>query len=146
MSKQFHRGQKDYRKTIKDHFGNDFDRLLQLNGQSVDGNGMVKSLNKLKRFVEVNKYGITTSQLRNIYAQALSLNQGGLANMAKLKYKLAYVAGRQRKKNDTEQFTTFIDMLLEETAKSQDPKAIGNFLMVMEAVVAYHRYFNPKEN
>lgn len=105
-------------------------------------------------------YGMTftqikTNQIRNVFASIQNIrtklrtkgemNEDIHREIVLLKPKVAYIKGRNAQKNE---FTTFYEMMkhgVESTIESKDKSAAAwNFIRLIEAVVAYHRFYGGK--
>lgn len=113
-------------------FGEDYaQRLLA----PTDYNAYVSNL---KRFVEQRLRAITTHQLRNIFSQVKRASSP--TDLQLLRPKLAYVAGREDK-DPMSLLVVLLDDLIQQVRTTEDVRA---FVRLFEAVIAYHKYFNPK--
>lgn len=136
--------------TVKESFKDCYDNLLEIetvkdSDEPLKGENLNAILDCLEKFVETNYRGLTTSQLRNIFSQ---IKKAKLAQLPMLRPKLAYVAARQ--KNDKATIiTTFIDDLIKRTVATPPEKsarALKSLKANMEALVAYHKFYNKSGN
>lgn len=110
-----------------------------------------------KRFATGND-AITTSQLRNVFSdiKRIQLNWKAkkmteeelVGKLQLLKPKLAYAAGKpsQRKKQDAiKKLKNELESAIDSVVNSGDKKkAANNFFNLVEAIVAYHKYYGGK--
>lgn len=99
---------------------------------------------------------VKTAQLRNFYSSIVAIriklkNAGEVTGQIErelilLKPKLAYASGRQPK---LKQFYELMKKGIDAT-QVNDPKkkveAVDNLISITEAIVAYHRFYDPKSN
>lgn len=127
-----------------------YDDLLKIEAvkdsdELLDGESLNAILDCLERFVENNYKGLTTSQLRNIFSQ---IKKAKLAQLPMLRPKLAYVAARQKNERATI-ITTFIGDLIKRTVatpSAESARALKSLKANMEALVAYHKFYNKSGN
>ncbi|SHK45469.1 type III-A CRISPR-associated protein Csm2 [Rhodothermus profundi] len=96
---------------------------------------------------------IKTAQLRNVFAHINRMRtrwrhdqdfQKLRRDLVMLKPRLAYAAGRQREVREmSEAFRKAINAVL---ASKDFGEALRNFFDLIEAVVAYHKYYGDKDN
>ena len=101
-------------------------------------------LDRTKAFIQRRAKKISTSQIRNIFARIKSAQQE--QDLYRLRPLLAYAAGRATKEQEQDalsDLTVLMDTLIREVKTSEDVRRFQEF---SEALVAYHRYFNPKES
>ncbi|MBS1744805.1 MAG: type III-A CRISPR-associated protein Csm2 [Bacteroidetes bacterium] len=91
--------------------------------------------------------GLTTSQIRNVFGEMRKIQLNGfeeeMSSFLLLRPKLAYAAKRQNAKGMDafyELFCTAYDAINTEDKKNS-PKQFDQLLQVMEAVLAYHKYY-----
>lgn len=89
---------------------------------------------------------LTTSQIRNIYSEIKRIQSVGFENDKSsfylLKPKVAYAYGRTIKKGLGDKgLKTFKDIFDEAVAVVNDENTYNNFCDLMEAILAYHKYF-----
>ncbi len=96
----------------------------------------------VKDYVEKNKYGITTSQLRNIFAKIkpIEYKKENLSDINLLRIKFAYISGRSDKR-EMKNLCGFLDKLISEVKNQENWNQFKNFF---EAIIAYHKYFGGK--
>ena len=97
---------------------------------------------------------LTTSQIRNIYSEIKRIQSVGFDNDKSsfylLKPKVAYAYGRTIKKSRDGLFgnkglKTFKDIFDEAAAAVADEKTYNNFCNLMEAILAYHKYYGGRD-
>jgi CRISPR-associated protein Csm2 len=76
--------------------------------------------------------GVSTHQLRNIFAKVKAAKS--VEEVRPLRYKVAYVAGRERK---LQPFCEKLDVLI----KRLNDKNLNRFQEFFEALIAYHKSF-----
>ena len=121
----------------KDHFGANYDKLLRL--EKLD-EGLDSVLDDLQKFVEINCSGVTTSQLRNIFNRMPKQVQA--ADLKRLRPNLMYVIARQKKSIKAQR----IMYLVEDLIKKADESSASSVRKVMEAIVAYHKFYYDPQN
>ena len=91
---------------------------------------------------------LSTSQIRIAFGELRKIQMNGFvkeySSFLMLKAKLAYAAQRHKEKNGVEEFYQFFGILYE--AVNKDDKEVGrkqfdNLLQVVEAVLAFHKYY-----
>ncbi len=105
---------------------------------------------------EFKNNGIKTNQIRNFFAAVLSIKnkvetmtedfnfEKIKPDLILLKPKIAYAAGRQ---TSIRVFKDFVDELIEAMLNSKDKeKAVQNFFVIIESVVAYHKFYGGRDN
>jgi len=117
-------------------FGQNFEEEI-LSPQQGRYNHFVQNL---KNYVEKNVRGITSAQLRNVYALIREKNDE--EKLPHIRPKLAYVAGRA----DKDEMRTLIYLLDLLIVRVDDKKKMKNFKSFFESVIAYHKYFGGKDN
>lgn len=100
-------------------------------------------LNRIDKYVAENKKSITSSQLRNIFSKIKRLGESDedVKKLKRLRVNLAYIAGRSEKKG-MQNLCALLDELIQQTNKNN----IQIFKDFFEAIIAYHKYHNPKGN
>lgn len=106
-----------------------------------NNNDTGKIIDEIKDFVQNNGKGISTSQLRNIYAKIKTIEDKDLVSIQLLRPNLAYIAARQGQQ-DARKFVEFIDNLV---AGIKSEKQVRSFKIFMESLVAYHKFFHSKK-
>jgi CRISPR-associated protein Csm2 len=124
----------DRRRAIQGAFGTDYTTLI-LEPHRGDYNDY---LDRVKRFVERRARSITPSQLRNIFTRVKAADHPQKLWM--LRPQLAYIAGRA----DKEEMRELVVLLDDLIQKVTSPERVSAFKNFFEAVIAYHKYFNPK--
>ncbi len=89
---------------------------------------------KIDSFVEDTSSGLTASQLRNVYGKILAAKN--IVELHLLRPNLAYVAARN-KNEKAKKVMAFIDYLI---LRVDEPEKQKSFNMLLEAIVAYHKY------
>lgn len=100
------------------------------------------------------KEGIKTNQVRNFFASinairteyqtSKTFNEKIERKLIMLKPQLAYATGREKKVQTLQEF---IFKAIDSTVKSTNRNdALDNFFALVEAVVAYHKFYGGREN
>jgi CRISPR-associated protein Csm2 len=102
-----------------------------------------------------NEFVVKTNQIRNVFGHIVTLRtefkqeKKWTENLERelilLKPKLAYAAGRER---DVKQFQQFMFRIIDgviQADESNKDKALGNFFEIVEAVVAYHKFYGGRD-
>ena len=131
------RTDEDFRQNIRKAFRSDDYVALILNPLKGDYNEYIE---RVKAFVEERAKQITTSQLRNIFTRVRSAKRP--ADLYVLRPRLAYVAGRSDREEMRELVVLLDDLIREVKEEAQ----VADFRNFFEAVIAYHKYYNPKES
>lgn len=119
-------------------FGNNITNILNINSlENIDD-----TFKKIESFTEHYAKAVSPSQLRNIYSHIVKAEK--LMELKMIRPNLAYIAARQqgKDKNKAKEFMAFIDYLIKETKEEN----VESFKKVMEAIVAYHKFYNDKQN
>lgn len=127
-------GDDDRRRAIQGAFGADYTTLI-LEPHRGDYNDF---LDRVKRFVERRARSITPSQLRNIFIRVRAADHP--RRLWVLRPQLAYIAGRA----DKEEMRELVVLLDDLIQKVTSPERVTAFKDFFEAVIAYHKYYNPK--
>ena len=101
--------------------------------------------------------GIKTNQIRNIYgtiqhirvrASRPNPNTADInRSLIFLKPKLAYASGRQSQQSEMRPLRDFLVDAINSVVKSQKPeKARENFFILMESIVAYHKFHGGQDS
>lgn len=101
--------------------------------------------------------GIKTNQIRNIYgtiqhirvrASQPNSNTADInRSLIFLKPKLAYASGRQSQQSEMRPLRNFLVDAINSVVKSQKPeKARENFFILMESIVAYHKFHGGQDS
>lgn len=94
---------------------------------------------------------LTASQIRNIYGEIKRIQIGGYeknkASFLLLQPKLAYIVGRTEAKSrgNSEGIRVYQDIFLKAAKLVNNEKTYQNFCNLMEALVAYHKYYGGKD-
>ena len=113
-------------------------------GPILDGDNqkLVENAEKLGKHLATK--GLTTSQIRNVFdvAKRISWSESAIDKLNLLRPKLAYTAGRHRKKMPViVDLQEILDGAIQEVVKSKGKKKFTNFQNFFEAIVAYHRRY-----
>ena len=98
--------------------------------------------------------GVKTNQIRNLYAAVQHIRVRASQpepdtedinrRLVFLKPKLAYATGRQRQ---LRQLRDFLVLAIDSVVHSADPpKARENFFILMESIVAYHKFYGGRDS
>ena len=109
-----------------------YDELLNLKASKK----LNLTLDAVRAFVELRakKEILTTSQLRNLYAEVLKIKE--VSGLQLFRPRLAYIAGRNRNARD---IVLFFDNLASDV---KNDSQLENYKAFMEAVVSYHKFFH----
>ncbi|HQJ72878.1 MAG TPA: type III-A CRISPR-associated protein Csm2 [Spirochaetota bacterium] len=108
----------------------------------------VESMNHVQQFgTDINKNGLTTSQIRHVFTKIKEIEAKGIdkmeADLIMLKPLTAYSSKRHNKAGLTSFKDTIIDSGIEEVMSTNDKderrKKFNNFVKLIEAVLAYHK-------
>lgn len=94
-----------------------------------------KVFDQLKIMVQQYADSVTTSQLRNVYAEIVKAETSN--DLKLIRPHLAYIAARQEKVKAKE-FMAFIDLLIQKVNTEDE---LHSFKKTMEAIVAYHKFY-----
>lgn len=94
-----------------------------------------KVFDQLKCMVQQYAYSVTTSQLRNVYAEIVKTKT--INDLKLIRPHLAYIAARQDNDN-AKSFIAFIDHLIQQVNTNEKLQSLK---ATMEAIVAYHKYY-----
>ena len=113
-------------------------------GSILDGDNqkLVENAEKLGKHLATK--GLTTSQIRNVFdvAKRISWSESAIDKLNLLRPKLAYTAGRHRKKMPViVDLQEILDGAIQEVVKSKGKKKFTNFQNFFEAIVSYHRRY-----
>lgn len=122
---------------IKESFGANYVSEI-LSKKKSDYNDYIR---RVKAYAEGTAKEITTTQLRNIFSRIKKIKISNLDDLHVLRPKLAFVAGRSDKKMKTLVF--LLDVLI--TKIDDDPEKLCQFQDFFEAIVAYHKYYEPEK-
>ncbi len=109
----------------------------------------VKKANEIGEMLATNK--LTTSQIRNIFGEMRRIQMKGYKNekasFLMLKPKLAYAVKRNDNKGTRSFYSLFCDGFDAIDKKNDDngEKQFNNFMQILEAILAYHKYHGGKE-
>lgn len=117
-------------------FGEDFETRI-LSPNQLGYNDYVE---RLKEYVKKHVKGITSSQLRNVYA--LIKEKTKPDSLPHIRPRLAYVAGRA----NNDELRTLIYLLDLLVVRVDDKAKLKNFKSFFESVIAYHKYFGGNDN
>lgn len=117
-------------------FGENFEtRILSPNQY-----GYNDYVERLKDYVKKHVTGITSSQLRNVYA--LFREKTNPDSLPHIRPKLAYVAGRA----NNDELRTLIYLLDLLAVRVDDKAKLKNYKSFFESVIAYHKYYGGNDN
>ena len=132
MNKEKPRQEREEKKDIqKEYFSQTYVHLLNL---FADGVPLDKVYDDIAKFIKENHTMITTTQLRNIYSRVIDADS--VQEVKMLRPNLVYIAARQGK--GVEPIIDFFNQLIKEI---NDEEQLKSFKKVMEAVVAYHKFY-----
>ena len=132
MNKEKPRQEREEKKDIqKEYFSQTYVHLLNL---FADGVPLDKVYDDIAKFIKENHTMITTTQLRNIYSRVIDADS--VQEVKMLRPNLVYIAARQGK--GVEPIISFFNQLIKEI---NDEEQLKSFKKVMEAVVAYHKFY-----
>ena len=132
MNKEKPRQEREEKKDIqKEYFSQTYAHLLNL---FADGVPLDKVYDNIAFFIEKNHKMITTTQLRNIYSRVVDADS--VQEVKMLRPNLVYIAARQGK--EVEPIIDFFNQLIKGI---NDEEQLKSFKKVMEAVVAYHKFY-----
>ena len=132
MNKEKPRQEREEKKDIqKEYFSQTYAHFLNL---FADGVPLDKVYDDIAVFIEKNHKMITTTQLRNIYSRVVDADS--VQEVKMLRPNLVYIAARQGK--DVEPIINLFNQLIKEI---NDEEQLKSFKKVMEAVVAYHKFY-----
>lgn len=94
--------------------------------------------------------GLTTSKIRNIYGEIKRIQINGYdknrTSFLLLRPKVAYTVGRENsKEKNKDGINVFQDIFNKAANCVNDEKTFLNFCSLMEALVAYHKYYGGKD-
>ena len=132
MYKEKPRQEREEKKDIqKEYFSQTYVHLLNL---FADGVPLDKVYDDIAKFIKENHTMITTTQLRNIYSRVVDADS--VQEVKMLRPNLVYIAARQGKGVDP-----IIDFFNQLIKGINDEEQLKSFKKVMEAVVAYHKFY-----
>lgn len=132
MNKERPRQEREEKKDIqKEYFSQTYAHLLNL---FADGVPLDKVYDDIAKFIKENYTMITTTQLRNIYSRVVDADS--VQEVKMLRPNLVYIAARQGK--GVEPIIDFFNQLIKGI---NDEEQLKSFKKVMEAVVAYHKFY-----
>ena len=132
MNKERPRQEREEKKDIqKEYFSQTYAHLLNL---FADGVPLDKVYDDIAKFIKENHTMITTTQLRNIYSRVVDADS--VQEVKMLRPNLVYIAARQGK--GVEPIIDFFNQLIKGI---NDEEQLKSFKKVMEAVVAYHKFY-----
>lgn len=132
MNKERPRQEREEKKDIqKEYFSQTYVHLLNL---FADGVPLDKVYDDIAKFIKENHTMITTTQLRNIYSRVVDADS--VQEVKMLRPNLVYIAARQGK--GVEPIIDFFNQLIKGI---NDEEQLKSFKKVMEAVVAYHKFY-----
>lgn len=99
-----------------------------------------KFINSLKEFIEKNRSGISTSQLRNIFSKLKKIDDKNYQDIYSVRPKLAYTYGRSDK-DGMKKLLVSMDYFIQRIDTKEKLTMFKNFF---EAVIAYHKFYGGK--
>lgn len=118
--------------SIANQKGKDFSKIKTNQIRNVYSN-----INILRTNFRYSKTIKDQEELKKVYS---NINR----DLILLKPKLAYAKGRQ---TNVQPFQEFLFQLIDRTVNSTDPKlALENFFVMVESIVAYHKYHGGRDN
>jgi CRISPR type III-A-associated protein Csm2 len=134
--------------TAEGYFGVKYPELLKLGGKT-KGDLPPKTVHQLmggiENLAQANFSGITSAQIRKVFGIFKELEAANPLEMVKLKYKLDYLLARQKNDQKAAVIIALIKDMLDQIANLEDLNAqaiaVESFYTVMEAIVAYHKYY-----
>lgn len=93
-------------------------------------------LENIKAYAKGLKRNVSTHQLRNIFSKVKTISDP--RELYPLRYKIAYIAGRDPRNQTLKSFCDLLDDLIKEVKTQEQLKRFQEFF---EAVIAYHKYF-----
>lgn len=116
------------------YFKETYDNLLSLKKENTN---LDTIYDKISDFVKEEGKNITTSQLRNIYGEIKRAKD--VPPLKMLRPNLAYIAAREK---NARNIVMFFEKLIKEVNNKEE---LESFQIVMEAVVAYHKFHHNKK-
>jgi len=105
-----------------------------------------------KELAERSSKKVKTNQVRNFFSAVLRIKTDFAVSgkyeavrlaLLMLKPKLAYAAGRNK---DMKGFAESMMKVIEATLEADNAEGLERFFLFVESVVAYHKYFDEKDN
>lgn len=127
------RDEAQLRERLKAAFGNDYVSFLL----DPPRERYEEYLERTKAYVRDRVGAITTHQLRNIFARVKRAKSRH--DLMLLRPQLAYVAGRSEKVQMSE-----LVQLLDDLIRQVDDRTLDGFKRFYEAIIAYHKFYDPK--
>lgn len=122
-------------KEAKGKFKEHYDALLSMK----ESEKLDEIIESIKDYVKAYVKGVSTSQLRNIYAKIKPLKKEADINQLKLERpKIAYIIARQNDERAVAMMLVIDDLMKSVNTKPQ----LENFQYFMESVVAYHKFYD----
>lgn len=107
---------------------------------SKDAGEIDEYLNKIDSFIFNVRNEISTAQLKKVYSEVRRLTHNDINKIKAVRIHLAYIAGRNDKSAATQKICMLLDSLIQNLTSSN----LEEFKMFLEAIIAYHKYHNPK--
>lgn len=126
--------------------GGYYEKLLLIESEELDPDEaqrltiLNELISRIETLIKTKGRGITTNQLRNVYAEVKRIPDHETRKFVLLRPKLAYISARQQNK-EARIITDFIGALIQE---AETPEQFKSLKIVMEAMVAYHKLYHPK--
>lgn len=107
---------------------------------SEDPEDIDKYLNNINNFVYSVRNEIPVAQFRKIYNELRKLTPDDFNKIKEMRIQLAFIAGRNDKSMATQKFCILLDQIIQNLSSS----TLKSFTKFLEAVIAFHKYHNPK--
>lgn len=125
----------DYVNKAKGFFPDCYHELLHMESSE----NLDKLIEHLKKFIRIHAEGITSSQLRNIYAKIKPIKEINKLKMERPK--LAYIIARQQSNKKVDKANVLLHLFDDLMSKVNSREELSGFQSFMESVVAYHKYY-----
>lgn len=123
---------------FKEYFTNNpVDYILNQSSNSED---IDKYLSNIDNYIFSVRNEIPAAQFRKLYNEIRKFTSADLDKIKILRIQLAFIAGRNDKSPATQKFCILLDQLIQNLTSSN----LETFKKFLEAVIAYHKYHNPK--
>ncbi len=125
----------------------DFADYLAIGGNSgshLSPNKMWEITEAIKVLVSKNASGVTHTQICRVHTILMACKGKDVQEIFKTRYKLSYLIARQGKVKTAVNLIGFVQGLIEQlgrTAEKERPFAMESFFTVLEAIVAYHKFY-----
>jgi len=105
-----------------------------------DSTNVDNYINKIDDYIREKGKNISTSQLRNIFSEIRKFNKEDIPKLKLFRVKLAYISGRNEKSPETQNLCLLLDSLI----KNVNENNLEIFKDFFEAIISYHKFYNPK--